>query len=92
MEVYSLEKIITIAILCVWFVFPFGMFVSVMYQDKHQKYPKITQVYKQNQPEHYKKFVINEIDDDQYDDNGAIPIPPAHQIPKSPDVHSNWKT
>lgn len=87
MEAYSLEKIITIAVLCVWFLFPFGMFVSIMYQDKHQKYPKIPQVDKKIRPD----FVMNE-SEDEYDDDIVIPTYPARQVPKSPDVHTDWKT
>ena len=95
MEAYSLEKIITIAVLCVWFLFPFGMFVSIMYQDKHQKYPKIPQVDKKIRPDYRRHFRVNEsdddIDDDEYDDSIVIPTYPAHQVPKTPDEHTNWK-
>lgn len=97
MEVFTIERIITVAVLCVWFIFPVGMFISFIYQDKHQKYPKISQVHPpKHQPEYHRQFVLNDFDiddDDEDDDDIVIPTIPAHQIPKTPNpIHTNWKT
>lgn len=96
METFALEKIITISVLCVWFLFPLGMLVSFMYQDKHQKYPKITEAHKKKHPpEYHRNFVVNEVDEDGEYQHHEVVLPkiPAHQIPRNPDhFHSNWKS
>lgn len=98
MESDALEKIITISILCVWFLFPLGMFVSFVYQDKHQKYPKITQTHKNKHPhlpEYHRNFVINDVDEygEYHKHDVEIPVIPPHQIPKKPGhIHNKWKT
>lgn len=36
MPVLSVEQIITISVMCIWFVFPIGMFISVMRQQNDE--------------------------------------------------------
>jgi len=96
METFALEKIITVSVLCVWFLFPLGMLVSFMYQDRHQKYPKITETHKKkHQPEYHRNFVVNDVDEDGEYQHHEVVLPkiPVHQIPRNPDhIHSNWKS
>jgi hypothetical protein len=96
MESITLEQIITVSVLCVWFLFPLGILVSFMYQDRHQRYPKITQTHKKkHQPEYHRNFIFNDVDADGefHEHDVEIPVIPPHQIPKKPGhVHNNWKT
>lgn len=74
------------------------MLLSFMYQDRHQRYPKITQTHKKkqpHQPEYHKSFVINDVDEDGEFEHHEIVLPkiPPHQIPnRQGNVHTNWKT
>lgn len=92
MEDNTLARIITVAVLCIWFTFPLGILVSFIYQDKHQKYSKIPGATpKKPEPEYHKILTVEEeeltIDDDfeDYDDFEMPKINP-HEIPtKGPD-------
>ena len=37
MEVLSAEQIVTISVMCLWFLFPVGMFLSVWRQEQYEK-------------------------------------------------------
>lgn len=74
MEVLSAEQIITISVMCLWFLFPIGMFVSVWRQQNDEKrtpsparvkkshtihvVPETSYVYEEEE---------NDIDDEDYD-------------------------
>lgn len=41
MEVLSAEQIVTVSVMCLWFLFPVGMFLSVWRQQHDEKRPAI---------------------------------------------------
>lgn len=92
----TLEQIITVSVLCVWFTFPMGILISFMIQSNHQKYPKVS-VAPDKKPHHHKhphlkNFVINDVDEDGEYVNTQIPSIPVYQIPKGRNETSHWKT
>ena len=91
----TLEQIVTVSVLCVWFLFPMGMLISFMRQSNHQRYPKISVAPKKphhHKHPHLKNFVVNNVDEDGEYIDVKIPDVPAYQIPKKGHQPSHWKT
>lgn len=95
MESFSVEQILTVAVLCVWFAFPMGILISFMRQDKEQRYPKINMAPKRRPETLYTHPVttLNSPDDTDEDEDDDIIVPniPAHQIPKRRPESSHWR-
>lgn len=92
----TLEQIVTVSVLCVWFLFPMGILISIMRQSNHQRYPKIS-VSPEKRPHHHKHphqkhFVVNQVDEDGEYIDVEIPNIPAYQIPKKGHQPTHWKT
>lgn len=95
MENFTLEQIVTVSVLCIWFAFPMGMLISVMRQSNEQSYPKISEApekkhhYKHHHP---KVFIINNVGEDGELHHDEVPEVPAYQIPKKEPRPSHWRT
>lgn len=93
----TLEQIITVSVLCVWFAFPMGILISFMRQSNEQRYPKVSVAPEKKRHHHkhphQKNFVINNVDEDGELIDVEIPKIPAYQIPKKGGHGpSHWKT
>lgn len=71
MSALSIEHIITVSVMCLWFAFPVGMFISVMRQQDDEiksKIPKDGSPIKGNVV-HIRPISVHTYDNDDNDDN-----------------------
>lgn len=43
MNEIAYDKLITVVIMCLWFVFPLGLFIAIIKQAREEKYPKMSE-------------------------------------------------
>ena len=90
MENITIEQIITVSVLCIWFTFPMGMLISFMRQSNEQVYPKNNLILKKKNHQNIDKA---NVDDDHSDYKGIkIPSIPDYQIPNKRETVDQWKT
>ena len=75
MQYINYERIIAILGLCVWFIFPFGMFISIMRQDREALPAKSDKELKRiKEEEHIKIFGHKEMLYSEESDEFDIPV------------------
>lgn len=90
MNMMTVEQIITISVLALWFLFPLGMLVSFMRQDKEAHIPKVSGV-EAAHTRHEDSFLYASEDFDDEDDIDEMTIP-SYQIPKDPSqISKNYR-
>lgn len=98
MENITIEQILTISVISIWFAFPIGMLISFIKQSNEQIYPKvvISSDYRRHHryPNH-KHFGVDNIDVDEDDEDDFIdneaPTIPTYLLPKHKNKTEHWK-
>ena len=83
MNMMTVEQILTISVLSLWFLFPLGMLISFIRQDQESRSPKITETMTAGERHSNSELYASEDFDDE-DDIDEI-ITPAYQLPKTGD-------
>lgn len=84
MEVLSVEQIVTVSVMCLWFLFPIGMFLSVWRQQNDEKRTVIPAKIKRPSTIHVvpqASYTYEDEEDDIDDEFNYQDIDPA-KIPK----------
>lgn len=97
MYTLSPEQILTISVLCIWFVFPIGMFIAVMKQQGSEVHDHLSNRIPEDQLNiashvQYLDEANDEDDDDDFegddsDEDFEINLP--HEIPSKSESHSS---